>query len=277
MAVSVDNKLVTGASIKKLKEYIDTRIGDVAPSSIKHSNRNLLDNPFFSVAQAGYVANHGGSTYASDRWWIIRGVPFVSKGDYINIGTGAEIGQIIEAERFRSVGDTMTVSIMLGDGTVVTGTGTVSTETVMIDDSRFTVKMYYKSSYYISTGIGIYAKSYVTVKAVKLELGSSSTLQYDSAPDYATELLKCQRYYVVYNDVFGIAIANGSAEYGITLPVEMRIPPSVSVMSAQYYSNGWRNMNTESVYSTKNSIRLGYSSIPQYAVTAVTFNASADF
>lgn len=323
----VDTKVVTGASIKKLKEYLDqkfiqvapitaedlqtgkvtpiksttfegnlngTASGNVTPSELadalqKKPNPNLLDNPFFSVNQRGVPNFNTSNGYGVDRWVVgSNGSNVTINSDKTITITNARIDQRVEIDFFKNLErKQLTVSVLFSDGNIISQKFTMTT---MVADSSWHEAVVYSSSplyiqYGYYYGSGIYDLGYFgfgvdggtrTIKAVKLEIGDTSTLAYDVPPNYATELQKCQRYYVVYNDVFGIVIANGSTEYGITLPVEMRIPPSVSVLSAQYYSNGWRNMNTESVYSTKNSIRLGYSSIPQYTVTAVTFNASAD-
>ena len=79
------------------------------------------------------------------------------------------------------------------------------------------------------------ASSPKTIKAVKLELGASSTLSLDVVPDYTTELLKCQRYFYRIS-----ALENGSAICMIAvkdatdtlailpLPVPLRAKPTLS-------------------------------------------------
>ena len=68
----------------------------------------------------------------------------------------------------------------------------------------------------------------ITLKAVKLELGSVSTLAMDTVPNYATELLKCQRYFVrlknessSYLSLIGIGYGRISGVTSIMLPISL--------------------------------------------------------
>jgi len=76
----------------------------------------------------------------------------------------------------------------------------------------------------------ISAGASVDIYAVKLEIGSISTLAADPPQDYGVELTKCQRYYVpAYKEMdgFGTLAANGTDAY-ITFPVGiMRIMPTL--------------------------------------------------
>ena len=79
----------------------------------------------------------------------------------------------------------------------------------------------------------------VTIRAVKLELGSVSTLHLDTAPNYATELAKCQRYYqrikVNANAIVGqgcvrnVNTSTKKAQYRIFIPISqpMRKTPTL--------------------------------------------------
>ena len=273
-----------------------TASGNVTSSGLadalqKKPNSNLLDNPWFTINQRGstsYSGSNSAPVYTVDRWFMAQ----YSSGDSVSVTSngitwtastsGRYLRQVFEDYTLIGCGGkSMTISILFSDGTVKSATLTCPTSGNRVnDDYAFGNIGYYLANNYSGSSY-LFLRSTsalsVSIRAIKLELGDRPTIQYDTAPNYTTELLKCQRYYVVYNDVFGGINGYGTYEYGITLPVEMRIPPSVSVVAAQYYDNGWRNMSTESIYSTKNSIRLRYSSIPLYATTAVTFNASADF
>lgn len=75
--------------------------------------------------------------------------------------------------------------------------------------------------------------SYFTVRSMKLEIGDISTLAMDTAPNYATELLKCQRYFQVIPETTEYRItaaANASpfvVDTVLNLPVPMRAKPSI--------------------------------------------------
>ena len=83
----------------------------------------------------------------------------------------------------------------------------------------------------------MYSGKSISIKAVKLELGSRSTLANDVAPNYAEELAKCQRYFVRYRQSNTDTIAQGVARdttklrFLMPLPVPMRTPPSVTPSS----------------------------------------------
>ena len=67
-------------------------------------------------------------------------------------------------------------------------------------------------------------------EAVKLELGSVSTLANDTPPDYIKELTKCQYYsrVIEVSGYFAFGIAAGSAHIQTPLQYAMRARPSVS-------------------------------------------------
>ena len=86
--------------------------------------------------------------------------------------------------------------------------------------------------------ISLDAGESITFKAIKLELGSVSTLAMDTAPSYTSELLKCQRYFVRYNSTndystIGIGYYTKPSTdpliiCNVSLPCEMRIKPSAT-------------------------------------------------
>ena len=81
------------------------------------------------------------------------------------------------------------------------------------------------------------------IKAMKLELGSVSTLAQDTAPNYQQELAKCQRYFqrikrgsTYTNSIgFGFASSETLARIFIPLPVEMRATPTATISSLSHY------------------------------------------
>lgn len=198
------------------------------------SNRNLLDNPWFA---SGFVVNQRGfssktvianNEYILDRWNISlgtdsalfelteNGLRIVPNGNYANIR------QPFETARANSfIGVPMTASVMLADGTIRSGTliwsGTQA-EYFFGNPSTF-------SAYLGASGAFIVrCVSDTTIKAVKLEFGSVSTLANDAPPNYAEELAKCQRYFIAITASnnwhpmgFGLA-TNGTTAY-ITLPI----------------------------------------------------------
>ena len=168
---------------------------------VKASNRNLLDNPWFTVNQRGLSTYSGGSQYTADRWKYdyagsTSSIGVSSSGITIN---NTSSYTFIE-QKFESLSNLLnrplTASILFSDGTIKSGTaifdGTASINFLpTTEDVR--LQMSYPAN---SFRVVSYSSSPVTIRAVKLELGSHSTLHLDTAPDYTTELLKCQRYFV---------------------------------------------------------------------------------
>ena len=77
--------------------------------------------------------------------------------------------------------------------------------------------------------------------ALKLELGTVSTLHLDPPMDYGAGLLKCQRYYYAPTAHFvGTATGTTWVPCGIIFPVEMRVAPTVSITG--FYR--WDSMET---------------------------------
>lgn len=229
------------------------------------SNRNLLDNPWFTVNQRGASSYSTNGGYTVDRWrnWSTEGeVITVNSDNSLTLTKSAtdktfNITQVIEESVGELlVGKTVTLSAMLGDGTVKSVSGIVEKSNsfvirISIDDTTKASLDFYRYSdvwnaRIISWAGGTSAPGSITIKAIKLELGSVSTLAMDTAPNYAEELLKCQRYFnrVKQNATIsqiGIALpANTDVlRFIYQFPVEMRTIPIVSASA-----------NTDFYYST---------------------------
>ena len=96
-----------------------------------------------------------------------------------------------------------------------------------------------------------------TIRAVKLELGSYSTLSNDVPPDYGEELRKCQRYFVriassvnAFPVAFGVKDSATIADIFVPTPVEMRVTPSTSKSGVHRVWGGNAASRDVSSYST---------------------------
>lgn len=179
------------------------------PSGI---GKNLLDNPWFN---SGNVVNQRGVTnftvgnYGIDRWKLISGSASVGTNGITLNGTLRQI-------RENSLGtNNLKASVICSSGTAT-------------------------ASYNDSTKYFDIVSSGGVIKAAKLEVGSISTLEMDTAPNYAEELLKCQRFFYAFRSTdssnFDIGIAtcavNNTLVYPtFNLPTQMRVAPSVTVSS----------------------------------------------
>ena len=172
--------------------------GDSPASS---PNPNLLLNPWFTLNQRGQSSYNTETSYGVDRWQNnfrdVGTVSPTSNGLQINFESGyVFIRQYWEDNSL--VGKTITFSMRVGN-TIYSDSGIFGTENLIFrfNDNKIAVALNYDSTNNRNQ-ILIYAYESTIIRAVKLEIGSTSTLAMDVAPDITTEMLKCQRYYHVY-------------------------------------------------------------------------------
>lgn len=206
------------------------------------TNPNLLDNPWFTVNQRG-LSNFVNAQYGVDRWkFIADGTPtieFTNNGIEISDYVSGNIVfyQPLESELINSSKD-YTISIMVGDGSIISSelnkTGSLSYM------GELAGAHFYHQIVEISgvPKLDIFINQVttnITIRAVKIELGTVSTLAQDTAPNYQQELAKCQRYfqrtYSIAGAPIGFGISQDNNRFRITkvLPVPMRGTPTVSI------------------------------------------------
>jgi hypothetical protein len=202
------------------------------------SNPNLLDNPWFTVNQRGQ-SSYGANTFSLDRWRsgnnnqvaISENVVTLSP---VNTSQSCVFYQVFEDEADGLNGKTVTLSLLDGSGNLYTVSHVVEHKTTWtqlfwkgFNDSfsiGLTAQPLTDGKYRYSFDINTYATKTLTIKAVKLELGSVSTLAQDTAPNYQQELAKCQRYFYRYKAAhtgfyFGLAIAWNTNKMSMILTV----------------------------------------------------------
>ena len=198
------------------------------------SNRNLLDNPWFTVNQRGVNGTIANGQYGLDRWMAGGGTVTMATGG-ITLGAGNSYALQRPANKEIFNGKTVTMSVMTDDGVIESGTVVAQTGAAKaVRTANFELCIGYTaygSFYFYNT-----SSSVKTVIAAKLELGSVSTLANDVPPDYGEELAKCQRYFLrIYGDPIGTGyIASGLGTVFILVPtgVTMRAKPTVSYSGA---------------------------------------------
>lgn len=220
------------------------------------SNRNLLDNPWFTVNQRGYTNNSASSDFVADRWFLY-GAPDLtvtnSGNGLVLTGSGqARLRSHYNEKIFMALyGQTLTFSIKI-NGKVYSVTGTVpssypSAQTAFIDSYLNTDvgRIEFVAIWQISTNIVlVYFRVYqaMTIQAVKLEHGSVSTLANDAPPDYGEELTKCMRYfqrlsgYLAYIGS-GYCDDTSNAYFICPLSVPLRSGATVSLSYSGVYLN----------------------------------------
>lgn len=236
---------------------------DVAPNTneetvrcngVMRSNRNLLDNPWFTVNQRGFtsiVSANNNDTTLFDRWKNANGgdtqsstISLGSSGLTLTQNTTTTnpwqicLDQIMEENVISN--KVITFSVLLADGTLIKSSGLFNADIINEYDISTNLKLVYGMWTYngkVRARIGIrtpqsYSQSAsVTIRAVKLELGTESTLALDTEPNYTEELLKCQRYYVPLPRYWNALTAGINSTYhlvNIELPTKMRAVPTIS-------------------------------------------------
>lgn len=202
------------------------------------SHRNLLDNGWFTVNQRGVTSGSlAGDKYYLDRWKMTfssnaGSFSVSSSGLTLTPGDNVQLYQKFEDVSLLN-GKVLTASVMFSNGTIVSGTITRSngTRQVFVNESN------YRFEFGANNNFLFVALTTMTIRAIKLEFGSVSTLANDTAPDYATELLKCQRQFVKFTSVlfpsaYGHTLSNrAEARMCMPLPTKMRTNPTMSVSS----------------------------------------------
>lgn len=233
------------------------------------SNPNLLDNPWFTVNQRGETTyeNPIGNTYCFDRWRTGIGSG-ATQGEFkvvqnsdgsINLVNNSSIYcnfvQPLENDFVKRIqGKTVTLSIRFADDTILYNSGVVDASintgeipVPIAEGTNLNVRCFGDMSANVPAVIQIAVKPGITVsniKAIKLELGSVSTLAMDTAPNYQQELAKCQRYF--YGEFahkyavlgYGYATSTTSVRIKVPLSVLLRVVPSITIDASLTYIFG---------------------------------------
>lgn len=211
------------------------------------SNENLLDNPFFMVNQRGATNGTANNVYTVDRWIADYGT---TAGTWALTASGMTLSPLLNDYVFLKqkienaselVGKVVTLSVKLSDGTIYSYTFTRAAGVNQNRDfDNGTIRLNFNGLDYVGVVIMRNTNddpSSRTIKAIKLELGAVSTLANDVAPNYTTELIKCQRYFkVAFNDTWnvgiGVVMATDTIEFYYFSDIPMRVTPSVSTAGA---------------------------------------------
>jgi len=165
------------------------------------SNENLLDNGWFTINQRGWASAVGiYNSYCVDRWKMTYGdvmgtIEASSNGLHIipnTLGDRTTIYQPCESSVYNLLnGKVLTFSALLSDGTLYKGSNTLDTSTSNYIDFVVNEKIQLRwNGGYKSFWVDVLDE--ITIRAVKLELGTVSTLANDVTPDNALELAKCR-------------------------------------------------------------------------------------
>lgn len=257
--------------------------------STRIPNQNILHNWDFRnpVNQRGLTGPVAHPNHVADRWTVGDATVAIGPG-YLVIADSGAITQRIEG--LGLVGKTCTVSIDEPDGQIYSYTIVMPT----VNGYGVSVKGRYEitgSKDDNNTGVLIKNVSGGTVwsRAVKLELGTVSTLAYDPPMDYGAEFTKCQRYFRIVPAHSGRCTYtnhDASAIYVSFSFEKMRITPTVIIPSLDNLfimpghstrsATGW-STNSSSDRSKTLSFNLDApAALPQNLVFNKTIHLSAE-
>lgn len=201
------------------------------------SNRNLLDNPWFTINQRGATTWTTG--FGVDRWAIYNASATANADHTISLthsNTGAALYQRIPYD-IDKVGKAFCVSIEFANGIIFSAPLNIPSSGGLYSSVYNGIQISLSTNpnnHHQFTINKLDDGNTVKIKAVKLEAGSTSTLANDYAPNHAEELAKCQRYFVrLANDPLGFGFISGALTRGfalLPLPVTLRTAtPTISI------------------------------------------------
>ena len=263
------------------------------------SNPNLVDNAWFTVNQRGAAQVTSAYTYFVDRW------KSGSVGDGItqnadksitleaNTTDSSVLYQVFESDKYTSLlGKTVTASILLSSGVIEKVSFVLPSSKYnswhrlgSYDNDNLEFALDDMGDGTCNLNFSAKINNTITVKAVKFEPGSISTLGMDIAPNYATELLKCQRYFFK-----PVKDADGRTPYqamgfhitgvtGFFFPSRMRVNPTVTVTSITEFASMTVASTTGIAAVTQDGVLYVYDGTGPFTVGDhyfVDFEASAD-
>lgn len=222
-------------------------------------NKNILDNWYFAnpVNQRGN-ASYGGAGYTIDRWIAGTNTTVALTESGLSITTPelpyiANLTQRLE-NTFLLDEQSVTVSILMDDGSMVSRTG-VASKTAALDTP--TINLVHGSLYWdanISNYVFVISSASTSadnpkIIAAKLEIGTMQTLAYPKdgglyglrdVPKWDDELRACQRYYQKIRSFQGYGRYNETSDKCILFlvcPTPLRKSPSVMIVECELNVN----------------------------------------
>lgn len=271
-----------GDSTKKNVDILNNAIDTINEPGI-----NFLDNPDFKINQRG-ESEYTTTGYTVDRW--------VSQSSFTITplaGGGIRITPVTAITKTLTAlyQDIPVSGTMLGKDYTLTSNVTVTNEyadmqLVAYDSSSSVVKV--SSSIYLLSGInsvtissipstatkirvrisigsGAQAENITELSWIKLEMGGVATPF--CTPDPASEIIKCQRYYIEYNSYktvyctvgHGFGYTSSTAVIFIDMPTQMRKIPTLSAsgswgITSNLIGNSEIPVTIDSIYTSNSSV-----------------------
>lgn len=242
------------------------------------SNDNALDNWWFATGVINQQGNttgvFSGDPRIVDRWfaynnsgganitWTVtsNGIKITANGD----GT-ASLQQSNTGRLASLVGKQIVTSILMSDGTIYkTSPYTRGTWAQTSYAGPFTCVMTAGHIFRLQFNQSVAGQ---TIKAIKIEVGTYSTLANDMAPDPSEQLEKCQQEFIrittptTKNPIaVGFANATTQARFLIPTPVSMRAKPSIT-SNGTFYLEGNGGSYQVTSFASSAAVFLGANGI----------------
>lgn len=243
---------------------LDDDLAALAPKTAL-SNPNILHNPWFTVNQREVTSITVNDEYIADRWRVWSQAVFSatrnSSGFIVIDNSSGDQPVVLYQKRTTTyltslVGNKLTASVLLSDGTIYSGSITYDGSTKDYIDNEY-ISLYAPSSVTKQIlGLSVKPGASVTIKALKLEVGEISTLHLDPRPEYALELAKCKRYFQRFKFNTGALIGIGFTQWSEGIRF---ILPYTEMRSA-----------TPQLVVTSSANKIGYTAAGSAAAVAIS-------
>jgi hypothetical protein len=270
--------LISGGTIDAYRQVTPVSTGNYSYS---------VDGGTYYVKASDVVPGYTGIGYTIDRWelaaWNTNSIAMTVEADGVRlIGTSnsANSAQLLESTQLLSfaAGAVVTASILVtalgangadpclllykSDGTsigscIIESVGLHTLTVAIPDDAGDSVMLAWGQH----ASLGGFGNTDMTVKAVKLELGSVQTLAHQDAngawvlneiPDYGEQLRRCQRYYYrkvstgEYSQLFPVASNYTGDTIAFCLPAPlMRVNPSIQAKGILFFKTQNGNVSID--------------------------------
>lgn len=209
---------------------------------------NLLDNPDFSnpINQRGLTTYSGSFIYSIDRWVISGTISLQSGG--ISVSPNGFFLQRMES---LINGEDYTLAVYIGNQLII---GTITYDSASSDaqiaasNSLGTLYIQNIEGNLCQFVVSTVAQSILSMPVLLKGAYTGKTLPPWEEPDYATELMTCQRYYHEDNNLYFMLCNkwNENLYYeNFPLPVEMRVIPTVTKITK---ADEWADIE---IYTTR--------------------------
>lgn len=248
--------------------------GSLAWQGCNQPRQNMLDNPNFSVAQAGYGGLHGTYICAADRWPVYNATLSSGEEGKITIVGGESEGNIYQ--RFFPTSGPVTIgyfdaseNLYLINANIpdVLGAGPIS-----IASNQY-IQVFVNENT-IQVNLVVNAGETVTFAKAFCYSGSYTpkTLPPWEAPSFSVEQLKCMMYWRKLSSYY-LSGVNTS----VLLSPPMRITPTITGYAQEYITgSGWTNTENVTFSASNNSTIRLYADDANTKVYTVYLDLNAD-